>query len=142
MSITLSVIRFRRFPPLNLEGVVSPCKHEFPPIKTNTCRIVPNGVLVYQVLSKSSIVKWQMVVIWTKAENFCKHVTSRIAGTFWTRWEFLPRRLRRTVNPKAGPATPLWSNCAGRVDRRWRIEEEKKRCVSSWDRQPDSSVGL
>lgn len=70
MSITFSVIRLRRFPPLSLEGVVSPSKHKFPQIKTTTCRIVPNGVLVYQVSAKSSIIKWHMVTIWIKGEIF------------------------------------------------------------------------
>ena len=44
--------------------------------------------------------------------------------------------------PKAAGLRRNGVNCAGQVDWLFGIEEEKKRCVSSWDRQPDSSVGL
>ena len=51
-----------------------------------------------------------------------------------------PPTYRRALRP-AG-LRRIGVNCAGQVDWLFGIEEEKKRCVSSWDRQPDSSVGL
>ena len=52
-----------------------------------------------------------------------------------------PPTYRRALRP--GGLRRNGVNCAGQVDWLFGIEEEKKRCVvSSWDRQPDSSVGL
>ena len=45
-----------------------------------------------------------------------------------------PPTYRRALRPAGLRRNGV--NCAGQVDWLFGIEEEKKRCVSSWDRQP------